>query len=334
MKILYLSCHEILEYDELKLFTELGHECYSLGAYTIPGGQEGRKRPALDLPYNPEFVNLALQYDKFHLHPEQLEGIDVIIVMHEPGVLTKNWPLFKEFIRSGGRVIWRSIGQSVNGIESQLIPLKAEGLELVRYSPKESLIPGFAGEDAMIRFYKDPEEFKDWNGGTKQVINFTQSLKKRDDWCGYEVIIQATEGFPRKIYGPGNEDLGEISGGLLSYEDQKKALRDNRVYFYHGTWPAPYTLSFIEAMMTGIPIVAVGPKLGNSEKVFPGYPFYEVDDFLGYSEDEIDDFKTLIGSLMNDDAFSEKVSYFQRRKAIKLFGKSEIKHQWHEFLEG
>jgi hypothetical protein len=31
-----------------------------------------------------------------------------------------------------------------------------EGLEIVRYSPMERNIPGYIGEDALIRFYKDP----------------------------------------------------------------------------------------------------------------------------------------------------------------------------------
>ena len=33
MKILYLSCHSILEYDEVKLLTGMGHYVFSPGAY-------------------------------------------------------------------------------------------------------------------------------------------------------------------------------------------------------------------------------------------------------------------------------------------------------------
>jgi len=35
------------------------------------------------------------------------------------------------------------------------------------------------GQDAMIRFYKDPDEYKDWTGDDRRVINFTQSMRER-----------------------------------------------------------------------------------------------------------------------------------------------------------
>ena len=36
MNILYLSCHSINEYEDLCLFTELGHTCISQGTYNDP----------------------------------------------------------------------------------------------------------------------------------------------------------------------------------------------------------------------------------------------------------------------------------------------------------
>jgi hypothetical protein len=222
-KILYMSCHEILEYDELALFSEMGYECYSLGAYTQPGGDEHRKRPALDqLPYNPHFIELSLQYDRRKLHPEMLEGIDIVMIMHDPSFIGAtgqshnwhpdlgegNWPLFKEFIKNGGRVIWRSIGQSIPHVERIIAPWRAEGLEVVRYSPKEETIAGNVGSDATIRFYKDPDFYNGWKGDHRQVVNFTQSLKDRDRFAGYDLIYKSFTGMPAKVYGPGNDNLG------------------------------------------------------------------------------------------------------------------------------
>lgn len=352
MKILYLSCHEILEYDELKLFSELGYECYSLGAYTQPGGEEHRKRPALDLPYNPHFIELAMQYDRRKLHPEFLEDIDVVIIMHEPSFIGHsegahdwnpdlgegNWPLFREFIKKGGRVIWRSIGQSIPRVEDRLRQWRAEGLEIVRYSPAEQTIAGNVGTDAVIRFYKDPEEFKGWTGRQRHVINFTQSLKQRDRFTGYNLINQLFKDLPAKVYGPGNEDLGLLSGGLLSYDQQKEVLRDARVYFYHGTYPASYTLSFIEAMMTGTPIVAVGPRYGNSLEMFPDQSTYEIQDIIqngvnGFVSDDPDQLKEMVANLIDNEAKAKALSAFGRSKAINLFGKPKIKSEWKKYLE-
>lgn len=352
MNILYLSCHEILEYDELKLFNELGYKCYSLGAYTQPGGEDHRKRPALDLPYNPHFIELAMQYDRRKLHPEFLENIDVVIVMHEPSFIgytngahdwnddlgEGNWPLFRDFIKKGGRVIWRSIGQSIPQVENRLRQWREEGLEIVRYSPAEQTIQGNVGTDAVIRFYKDPEEFKDWNGSQRHVINFTQSLKQRERFAGYQLINQLFTDLPAKVFGPGNEDLGLLSGGLLTYEQQKQTLRDARVFFYHGTYPASYTLSFIEAMMTGTPIVAVGPRHGNSLEMFPNQDTYEVPAIIqsgvnGFVSDDPNELRGMIKNLLKDENKAAAISAFGRSKAIQLFGKGKIKSEWRDYLE-
>jgi hypothetical protein len=310
MKILYLSVHEILEYDELLLFSELGYECYSLGAYTQPGGDEHRKRPSLKLPYDPHFIELALQYPKEHLHPEQLDGMDVVIVMHEPGIIEGNWELFEQFIKRGGRVIWRSIGQSIPHVEQRLRYYRARGMEIVRYSPREATIAGYNGSDAMIRFYKDPDEFKGWSGEHRQVINFTQSLKSRGGFTGYPVISEVFENQPGKVYGPGNEDLGLMAGGLLTYEDQKRKLQEARVYL---------------------------SRLGNSS-MFSSQQTYEVHELIengvsGFIGDNIMDIKQRVNELLNDYPKAKAISAFGRAKAIELFGKSKIKAQWHDFLE-
>lgn len=351
-RILYMSCHEILEYDELKLFSEIGYECFSLGAYTQPGGEEHRKRPPLALPYNPHFIELSLQYDRRKLHPEMLEGIDIVIIMHEPSYIgftghshdwhpdlgEGNWPLFKDFMAKGGRVIWRSIGQSIPHVEKILEPWRAEGLEIVRYSPTEQTIMGNAGVDKVIRFYKDPDEYKGWTGEKRQVINFTQSLKERGRFTGWDIIRQVMRDNPdAKIYGPGNEDLHEMNGGLLKYEEQIRTMQQARAYFYHGTYPASYTLSFIEAMMTGIPIVAVGPEHGNALDIFPNQTSYEIPGFIqngvnGFISDNPAELKSYIDQLLHDHSKAKAVSLFGRQTAIDLFGKAKIKEEWREFL--
>lgn len=350
-RILYMSCHEILEYDELKLFTELGHECYSLGAYTQPGGEEHRKRPPLELPYNPHFIELSLQYDRRQLHPEMLEGIDIVIVMHEPSFLGRvnnsqwnqdlgdgNWPLFREFIKKGGRVIWRSIGQSIPNVERILAPWRAEGLEVVRYSPAEQTIGQNVGTDAVIRFYKDPDEFKGWTGDDRTVINFTQSLKERGRFTGYNTVRRLADAIPFKVYGPNNEDLGDLHGGLLKYDEMLRVLQRSRAYFYHGTYPASYTLSFIEAMMTGIPMLCVGPKKGNSHEMFPDQNTYEIPGIIqqgvnGYYSDSVEELQGYAQHLLDDVNLARSISAFGRNTAIDLFGKAKIKAQWKEYLE-
>lgn len=337
MKILYMSCHEILEYDELRLLTDLGHECYSLGAYTMPGGDANRKRPPLELPYDPHFIELATLYGK-KLHREQLLGMDAVIIMHTPDFITDNTEVLFSFLREGGRVIWRSIGQSVPWIEMQLQTWFNSGMEIVRYSPLEHSIVRFAGETAMIRFAKFEEDFAPWAGGMfkPKVINFTQSASQRSDHCGYDVWNTVTNGFYRTLYGPGNADLPE-NGGLLDYNTQRGVYAQARAYFYHGTFPASYTLTFIEAAMSGLPIIAVGPETGNGWQ-YPNQRTYEVATLLeeaGLGElasDDIGHLRSTLQRLFDDVDYAADISLRLRPWAYRTFGAEGIKPLWKELL--
>jgi len=59
MNILYVSCHSILEHDEIKLFSELGADVFSHGAYRNPQQVDDPKRPVLDIPYHTTLNNLV-----------------------------------------------------------------------------------------------------------------------------------------------------------------------------------------------------------------------------------------------------------------------------------
>jgi len=331
MKILYLSCHSILEYDETKLLTELGHEVFSHGAYVNPQAPQDVKRPPTGAKYNEHMAVLATRFSKDQLNPEMIEWADAIIVQHVPEWIINNW----EKIRHK-KVIWRTIGQSTSAVEMQLADYRYDGMKIVRYSPKEKNIQMNLGEDAMIRFYKDPEEYKDWNGNTNRVITLGQAIQKRGAFCNYQAFEEATRTYPRIVLGADNDDLGALWGGQLSYDDLKRELRDNRVFFYTGTQPASYTLGFIEAFMTGIPIVSVGNEIGNSIFKHEQNTF-EVPEILesgqcGFVSDTIDTLREKVGQLLNDEPLRRRISTAARQKAIELFGKETIKKQWGDFL--
>jgi glycosyltransferase involved in cell wall biosynthesis len=335
MKILYLPCHSILEYDQYKIWTELGHEVYSMGSYINPASPHDIKRPATEGKYNSHFVSLRDVYSQDNLHPEQIEMADVIIIDHKPEWIINNWDKMKH-----KKVVLRTIGQSIAFTENQLLPYRKEGLLVVRYSPKELNIDFNLGCDAVIRFYKDPDEFKDWNGNIEQVITIGQRIAHitRRRFCGYDIFLEATKLLPRQLYGDNNQDA-DFWGGSLSYEDFKKVLRDNRCFFYTGTQPASYTLTFIEAMMTGIPIVAVDKKLGN-DVFINEQDTYEVDEIIqdsynGFVGANIVELEEKTKFLLNN-AKMELISDMSKRarqRAIELFGKEKIKQQWKQFLD-
>lgn len=333
-KILYSSCHSVLEYSEVKLLTELGHDVFSMGAYSNPAGNSTLHRPGIPgLPHYPEYERIERECARTALPTDFLKNFDLVIVMHTPEVLIENWPRFKE---AKNKVVWRSIGQSLPPVERMLKPLRDQGLKILRYSPKEQKIPNYIGADAVIRFYEDPEQFQGWVGNNKEVINFTQSLRGRGNFCHYDDILKIMSGFNAKIYGTGNNDLGNLNGGQLPYDLMRGKMRDARVYLYAGTYPAPYTLTFMEALMTGIPVVSIGKKMANINPGL-GYDFFEIPDIIengkhGFFADDIGELKSYIQILLNDDELAKKMSEHGRAKAKEIFGKSIIKSQWGDFL--
>lgn len=334
MKLLYVSCHSILEFEELSLFCEMGYDFFSLGAYNRVEGNPQLPRPGIKGATNHDDLNeiYLSNTNKNEIDPRLIEWADVIIFMG--GIidhsLVENWPRIKH-----KKVIWRSIGQNTPESERMLHALKDQGLIVVRYSPKEKSLPDYMGEDFMIRFYKDPEDFNAWKGENKQVINISQTLKGRGKNAYYDQIVQSLAGFQAKIFGPGNEDLGNLCGGNPSYDLLRGQLRDNRVYLYGGTWPAPYTLSILEAMMTGIPVVAFSYNIWRNG--FPDYKVYEIPELIthgvdGFVADSVEEARSYIQQLMDNDELAHKVSEHARRKAIAIFGREGIKQDWRKLF--
>lgn len=328
MKLLYLSCHAILEYDELKLFEELGIDYFALGSYIDPQNPVDKIRPPLAKKVDEDLLHRAP--DRNSIPKEFFDEFDVIMVMHVPEWIEQNWENMKH-----KRVIWRTIGQSTASVERRMKPYRDQGMQVVRYSKREINILDNIGCDALIRFYKDPDEFTSYNGINREIITFTQNMKQRGEWCNYDVWMKVAEGLPMKIYGKDNENMGELFGGFLNYQEMKQKMRDSAVYFYTGTQPASYTLNFIEAMMTGIPMVCIGSKFANSLDI--AGDVYEIPDIIingsnGFWSESVDDLRQILRSLLNKPSLAKYIGQCGRETAIQLFGKENIKLKWKEFL--
>ena len=338
-KILYLSCHSILEFDEIKLLSQLGHEVFSPGAYVEPRNPgDATLRPSVDFDYDPDVVaqwhKLASNYPdkdtKDYLTKEFVDNFDTVIVMHLPRWIQRNWDAMKH-----KRVVWRTIGQSIQPVEQSLRRFRDEGMEIVRYSPMERNIPGYIGEDALIRFYKDEAVYSGWTGEQERVISFAQSMKQRDQACNYTFFEETTRDFPRHLFGPGNEGQSWTSG-KVSYVQQLIEYRTNRCYFYTGTHPASYTLNFIEAAMTGIPMVCIGNEHGNAS-YFQNHNLYEIPNIIkhgenGFISDNPTELQHCIRELLGNYDYAQKISEAGRQTAIELFGVNKIKNQWKAYL--
>jgi hypothetical protein len=325
------------------MFTRMGVPTFSIGAYTDPAHPTDDKRPALpDAPYFPELREATerqraemterhgdpgpyIDWGKANLAPEVIDWADTIIVHHFPEQwIGGNW----ERIR-GKRVIWRTCGQSDPRLESAMRRYRREGLQIVRYSPREreafETWGSFAGEDVLIRFGKDPGEWHGWTGRTPVVGNITQHMAQRGDACGYWFWVEATRDLPTMPAGPGSDIL--VGGlGSLDYEDMREYLRNVRVYLYTGTRPASYTLGLIEAMMTGTPVISIGGVAFGAATLFEG------DSITRLSFDKPDQARAVLSDLLNDYERAARIGIDQRLRAIDLFGLDIVMDQWADFL--
>jgi hypothetical protein len=342
LNILLCLSHSIEEYDQVRLLSELGYDVFSIGGYIDPAHPHDPKRPALpDVPFYPDLKAAVdglgtadnLGYAQTHLPDALIDWADTIIYHHNLHRLWGQWDRV-----SHKRVIWRTVGQSVENNEREAAPYRAKGLQIVRYSPKERNIPGYAGTDALIRFYKDPDDFWGWTGDDPVVIQFVQSFGARRLWCNRDFFEAATDGLPRMVYGPDSEEL-DYGGGTLSYDAMRARLRSARAYLYTGTQPASYTLGLIEAMMTGIPVVSITPRYMT---IFPyGPDLFEGHEIAGsYGDTGFDrtpeqivvNTRGRLSDLLTFEGAAQSASEYARARAIALFGRDTIAAQWKAFL--
>lgn len=335
MNVLLLLAHSIAEYDDVRMLHDLGYNVLSIGAYLDPANPSDDKRPALPGVPPADDRLRALVADqmvaKSNLPDEVLEWADVAIIHHfpdqapdgRPGWITGNWRKFREH---GVRVIWRTCGQSHPMLEALMGQLRPEGLQIVRYSPKESAMPYYAGADTLIRFGKYPADYGPWIGDDVAVGNVTQNMVDRGDACGYDFWRAATEGLRVKPAGPGSEHIGGV--GELTYEQMLDYLRHLRAYLYTGTVAAPYTLGLMEAMLTGVPVVSIGPNAWNGPA-----ELFEGADIVGFPGiDTADNARTWLRVYLDDVEKAREEGVVCRQRAIELFDVTHVGPQWREFL--
>lgn len=324
MKILYLSCHEVHEIDDTIMFLEMGHQIYTKGTIhnesrpVIPNATDG----------NSEFLTKNECNQLFHCHSEKIksymvEKFDLIYVLSLPNMVIKNWDEIKH-----KKVIFRLNGQSDCSTPNLLKPYAEEGLILVGYSPHENeRFKGIAPITKTIRFYKDKEQFCGWKGDFPYALSVNSNIGRgQNNACNEEAYRQISSKIDITLIGRNNEDYkGSI--GHVPYEILKEQYRSYRAFLYLGTKPASYTFNFIEAWMTGIPIVALGQKFETGE--ISQLIDHKENGFIANSTDEAIQY---LDTLIKNPSLGKEIGEKGRKKAISLFDKIDITNQWKELL--
>ena len=144
------------------------------------------------------------------------------------------------------------------------------------------------------------------------------------------------------MYGWGNESLDDIPTQELKFEDIPDVMRKADVVLYTGTFPSPYSLSFVELLMTGVPIVSIGQNLFYEGHHYWG-DMFEVPHILdskdikpwreacGAWDNNIDAIKCLLRMCL-DGSSSRRWSDGAHEIGRELFSEQIVKQQWEDVL--
>ena len=335
LRILCVSVHPVLEYDELTLLEDMGHKVFSLGFY-FDRNKANELRPALNhtnwhaecqAAFYASGCGGAEEPVRWSVSESFCSLFDLIIVHHNFRFIAANWESLRK-----SRVAWRTIGQETHWGEDAMRDFRRSGVKIIRWSPEERYIERYIGSDMVIRSVKDSAEWTGWTGKTRRVVTFNNNFRARGARMSFDFHQQCVDGLPFDLYGLNNDDVPHWRG-VVSAAQQQEILRSHCCAFITGTQPAPYTLGFIEAWMTGIPVVHVGRKRSCGD----AHGIYEIDHLIvhgenGFLVDEVAEAKEVMSALIGDSDLCRRISQAGRASAIAFFGKDRAKREWSDFL--
>jgi hypothetical protein len=340
LRILYFSSHEVLEYDDLRMLTDMGHKVFSIGTYSKPGSV-GAFRPASPQFFQPDdyeaFKNCGCE------GPEQVtpafgSRFDLAIVNHFTHLLAS------AFRCMGDKpIIWRSIGQSNQPIEDYLKHFR-DRITIVRYAQAEVSLPGFAGSDAVIYFGKSRDDFgAPWVGGDRFVTFHNGYLTRANVSVPRLDQFQTLEAdYPIDLWGGSNEGIAS-SRGVAPADKQAEILRYCSGYIYIPTVPPSYTLGFMEAAGVGTPLIAPSADFivqSISKDHLDASTFtkarWEVPSLLGEDSglvyDDMAGARRILDRLRSDPDFGSRASNRLRSLFLRYFDYKVVAKQWNELL--
>lgn len=354
MKVLYLSgYHPVLEYDECLILEELGYHWFSTGVYLDPDSPLNYPHLNLRNPiptcipefmaemkeeflsYNPGYVSKfsGMNRPNTKLTKEFVDNFDIVFAT-QINAIKDNWEVLKH-----KPVIWRTVGGVKPEWEVQMKPFVDSGnIHPVRFSEVEFETPINNGGIA-IRNYVDEDVYKGWEGTDLSVLTFQSWFAQRRSLKNVQAYLKYRKScnhrcrlFGASVY------KDPIVEGTPTWTQQIDLYKKSRAYFYIGSnIPAP-TYNFLEAMMTGIPIITLGPKSGGIQSPKTGEYLHEVSSFMSESDcgacsDNIQELLEYTDSLFNSPSYAKEVSKNCRNTALKYFSKQVAKSRWKELLE-
>ena len=338
MRVLYYGGHQALAFEDILMFRELGWEVFPMGAY-FPGlPPRSPFRPALtwseqELRLADDFRADGCSFEegvepKPRLTRRFVERFDVVVYVYDVDLIEAEWEAL-----SARPVVWRTIGQILAAHETKAAGLRGRGLRIARWAMTERRVPLYAGDDEVIRSSKDLRVHGAWLGSDAPFI-LTCSNAFRLRYPGeYEFFDAAVGDLPAVVTGDANAGLPRCIG-VVDFERQIGLMQAARAYFYcHGS-AIPYTLNFVEAWITGVPVIALarGARVEGCD-----LEYNEVADLVehgrtGFLVATPAEGADVCRMLLADAELARTVAAASRARAEAVFGRDTVARQWSSFL--
>jgi hypothetical protein len=337
-RLLYLSTHETLEFDELRIFTDLGFDCFSIGYWMNPHAPATKIRPAIpnmvvhqDLidKFKVDYPDYKLPKAEFNtgdirLNKDFLDNFDVIVNCWYSNNL-------KACLNNCDKpVVHRTIDMMNTKIEEHLIHLyvRSRPFYLIRMNEVELTKNKTLGVQAIIKQCVEQDKFYGWHGNEAKIFTNIKGAKKRPD-ISFDLYDFTTQGHNRILVGSDNDGIAWAKQGV-SQEELLSTMQACRVNYVQPRIGAAMIYSFVEAMMVGCPVVTYGTKYNGS--------YWQAGKFIknginGYCVNSHDEAFTYIDRLMKDKPRAEAMSREARKTALAHFDYSVAAQQWKKFFQ-
>ena len=342
VKLLYVSgYHPTLEHDDLDLFSELGIDWFSTGIYMDPaspfkqvGWRDNIQKTVDDaLLYEFKLLNPNHKTNSYiNLSKNFVDNFDVILINFSflcQRILDDIWDKCKHKL-----VIYRTYCQQFSDFELKLRSYKKKGLKILRVSERESTLKSYAGHDGIISGFVDKDIYKGWTGGISKVLTFANDFPARinhPNFDCYRAYLEIKKHIPYTLHGMQSEFVG--GGGFLPWKDQLSLYNNHNAYLALPSPPSTATYNFVEAWVSGIPVITFGEELGNGVGYRTWEPPYVIENGVdGFFSDDLDEIIKACCDIIEDKDLQKQFSECGREKCISIYGKEVIKNKWIEFF--
>ncbi len=194
--------------------------------------------------------------------------------------------------------------------------LARDDFSVVSFYPNTvaSLKEKFGVDVPYVPLGLDPDEYETSSFEAGHVLSIIHSY--RDRGWHYYLYEKAMEGLPTL-----HIDHLDPNQEVYEYADLKRELRRARLYLHDGE--QEYTITLIEAMMSGLPLVSF--RIPGIDR----YVEHGVNGFVGETAAQI---REACQQLLNDDDLCTQMGQASRAKAEREFAESRWRSQWKELI--